>query len=410
MKISKVLSAPGFGGFFNDDQAAIINGAVRDGEFYKGQTETIGFSSIRVPAESLSVGLVLEDGYVAWGDMMSVQYAAASGRDPLFRSEAAMAFLQENMVESLLGQDVCSFKDNTSRLAAFRFNGKPLHVGMLYGLSQALLDAAAHVGRCTMAEQICTEYGLSLVQKPVPIYSQSGDLRKSNVDKMIMKRVDVLPHGLINNLEKFGRQGETFLEYVEWIVNRISKIASSDYSPVLYFDVYGMPGLAFDNDLEQVAEFLGKAARAAASFKLRIESPVGMDTAKAQIEGFATIRRQLKKIGANVEIAVDEWCNTLADIDGFIKAEATDLIQIKMPDLGGIEKSIEAVRRCHSAGVGAYLGGSCTETDISARASIHVGVATQVNMFLAKPGMGVDEAVMIVCNEQARLLAQLEGN
>ncbi|MNP84581.1 Methylaspartate ammonia-lyase [compost metagenome] len=53
------------------------------------------------------------------------------------------------------------------------------------------------------------------------------------------------------------------------------------------------------------------------------------------------------------------------------------------------------------------MGGSCAETDLSARVSVHVAVAVQADMQLAKPGMGVDEAITIVSNEQSRLLAEL---
>ncbi|TIN99608.1 MAG: methylaspartate ammonia-lyase, partial [Mesorhizobium sp.] len=42
-----------------------------------------------------------------------------------------------------------------------------------------------------------------------------------------------------------------------------------------------------------------------------------------------------------------------------------------------------------------------------ARTSVHISVATQADMMLAKPGMGVDEAFSIVGNEQNRLLAML---
>jgi methylaspartate ammonia-lyase len=37
-----------------------------------------------------------------------------------------------------------------------------------------------------------------------------------------------------------------------------------------------------------------------------------------------------------------------------------------MPDLGGIHNSVEAVLACQASGVGAFLGGSCAETDLSA--------------------------------------------
>ena len=108
-----------------------------------------------------------------------------------------------------------------------------------------------------------------------------------------------------------------------------------------------------------------------------------------------------------MELVADEWCNTLEDLEAFLTAEAADLVQLKMPDMGSLHDTIIGIQRCRNAGVGVYLGGSCAETDLSARVSVHIAVAAQVDVMLAKPGMGVDEGYMIVANEQARLLACL---
>ena len=103
----------------------------------------------------------------------------------------------------------------------------------------------------------------------------------------------------------------------------------------------------------------------------------------------------------------DERCNTLDDIRLFAEAGAAHLVQIKMPDVGSIADTARAVLLCKRHGVGAYVGEGCAETDLSARVSVHIAVATQADMMLAKPGMGVDEGISIVGNEQARLLAIL---
>ena len=52
---------------------------------------------------------------------------------------------------------------------------------------------------------------------------------------------------------------------------------------------------------------------------------------------------------------------------------------------------------------GVFVGGSCTETDLSARASVQLAVAAGADQVLAKPGMGVDEAVAITRNEMQRV-------
>lgn len=78
--IKDVILAPGYGSFFDDDQAAIRTGAAHDCFRYLGTPLTPGFTTIRVPARSLSIGLVLSDDVIVWGDMMSVQYLEALTR------------------------------------------------------------------------------------------------------------------------------------------------------------------------------------------------------------------------------------------------------------------------------------------------------------------------------------------
>lgn len=57
--------------------------------------------------------------------------------------------------------------------------------------------------------------------------------------------------------------------------------------------------------------------------------------------------------------------------------------------------------------MGAYVDESCAGADLSARGAVGVAVATRADMMLAKPGMGVDEAISIVGDQQSRLPATL---
>lgn len=98
LTVKDVILAPGNGSFFYDDQAAIRAGVVSDGFCYRGTPVTPGFASIRMPARSLSLGLVLSDGMIIWGDMMSVQYSGAGGRDPLFQIDAIESFTRSVVI------------------------------------------------------------------------------------------------------------------------------------------------------------------------------------------------------------------------------------------------------------------------------------------------------------------------
>ena len=114
-------------------------------------------------------------------------------------------------------------------------------------------------------------------------------------------------------------------------------------------------------------------------------------------------------MGSSAKIIVDEWCTTLEDIKRYSDAHATDIINIMTPQLGGINNAIEAVLYCKKKGIGAYIAGSCNETDKSAQVSAHIALATQADLVAAKPGMGVDEGIMIVFNEMQRTLAILKS-
>ncbi|ANT54565.1 methylaspartate ammonia-lyase [Mesorhizobium amorphae] len=406
MQIKDVLLAPGNGAFFYDDQAAIRSGATQDGFRYVGEPITPGFTSIRIPASSLSIGLVLSDETVVWGDMMNVQYSGAGGRDPLFDANQMSVFTSRVVAPRLFDVDVSRFRTSCAKVFE-PVEHLRLPLAVEYGVSQALLRAAAHLQRKTMAEIICAEFDLPLPTCRVPIYCQSGDAREINVDKMILKAVDVLPHGLINSRQKFGVDGQTFMEFVKWVATRTRQIGRPGYHPMLHFDVYGWIGQEIGLEPQRIADFICKVADAVPDFTLNIESPADFGSTEAQIENYAKIVSILDNRGSSARIVVDERCNTLEDIRLFAEAKATHLVQIKTPDVGSIADTARAVILCKENQVGAYVGGSCTETDLSAQASVHVSVATQADMMLAKPGMGVDEAFSIVGNEQNRLLAML---
>ncbi len=410
MKIIDVIASPGLTGFYFDDQLAIKSGVTHDGFTYLGEPKTPGFKAVRQRGESISVLLILEDGQVASGDCTAVQYSGAGGRDPLFLAEDFIPIILEEIAPRLIGRELESFRKLAGLVeSSKRQNGERYHTAIRYGVSQAILDGVAKAQRKTMTEVILEEYELPMILEPVPIFTQTGDDRYENADKAIIKRAGVLPHALINNVEtKLGKNGELLLDYVEWLRNRILKLGGEDYRPVLHIDVYGTIGLAFEDNVERMVEYFEKLEKAAAPLHLRIEGPMDAGSLEGQIEQLKALRVALKARGIKVEIVADEWCNTYEDIVKFVDAQAADMVQIKTPDLGGIQNTIEAVIYVKKYGVGAYVGGSCNETDSGGRTAVHVSLAARPDQMLAKPGMGVDEGYMIVHNEMNRTLAVLK--
>ena len=409
MKIVDVICSPGRTGFYFDDQRAIKRGAGHDGVFYVGEPVTEGFTAVRQAGESISVMLLLEDGQLAYGDCAAVQYSGAGGRDPLFLARDFIPVIDQYIKPQLVGKEANDFRGLCAMMEAIQVEGKRLHTAIRYGVSQALLDAVAKATGRMMCEVVADEYGCTVSETPVAIFTQSGDDRYDNADKMIIKGAQVLPHALINNVEsKLGAKGEKLAEYVAWLRDRIlANRQSEDYLPVFHIDVYGTIGAAFgNNNYKAMADYIEELGRIAKPFHLRIEGPMDCDCDReTQIEALAGLTAELDSRGCDVELVADEWCNTLEDIKLFADAKAGHMVQIKTPDLGGVNNTIEAVLYCKEKGIGAYQGGTCNETDRSAQVCVHCAMATQPAQILAKPGMGVDEGFMIVYNEMNRILA-----
>ncbi len=409
MKIIKAAFSKGISAFFFDDQRAIKKGAKHDGFVYVGEPVTQGFSRIRQAGQSISVLLLLEDGQVACGDCAAVQYSGAGGRDPLFLAEEYVPYLEKHIKPLLEGMEIGTFRDMAKHFTELVIEGRPLHSAIRYGLSQALLDARAKALHLMPCEVICREYDLPVIAERVPIFGQTGDNRYDNVDKMILKGIEVLPHGLINNVEeKLGRNGEKLREYIRWLANRVKQLRTrEDYRPDLHIDVYGTIGQIFDNDMIKVAEYIASLEKDTYGLNLYIEGPVDMEEKQLQIASLKKITDHLRGISSPVKIVADEWCNTFEDVRDFTDAKSCHMVQIKTPDLGGVQNIVESVIYCRKHGMEAYQGGTCNETDITAKICVHLAVAARAERMLAKPGMGFDEGYTIVNNELERIIAVL---
>jgi len=404
MRVKKIIATDGLGGFWNDDNEAIKRGAEPDGFTYKGKPVTPGFTAIRQPSKAVSVILVLDSGELAHGDCVWVQYGGKrAGREMLASSDQVVPLVHRIVEPWLIKRDLNSFRSLMNEMQ----RDLDLPRAVKYGVSQAVLDAIAKNKRKTMAEVLAEEYGTTIENKPFAFFTQCGDEYHYSVDKMILRRIPVFPHGLIDNAARFRKA----LDYVKWARQRIRELVPDEtYKPILHYDFYGNMGLAFGNDMEKVIDYLRQLEDVAKPFKLQVEDPFHMSSKAEQMEVMSKLRRRIKEEGLALKLVADEWVPTLEDKIDFIKAEAADIYQIKPPDLGSVDKSVEAVLYCKSKGVGAYLGGSSAETARSAEVSVHIALATRPDQVLAKPGMGVDEGVSIMYNEMQRALALIFGS
>jgi methylaspartate ammonia-lyase len=455
-RIARVLAVPATGAGYAEDLAALQAQPLPLGERLTAPALTPGFRAVREVAEAVSIGLVLDSGQVAWGDCVAVSYGGLAGRDPVFRTRHGLAAVQRLVAPALEGRELSSFRElaalvdglGVSRVAAasetpatagsdvadssrrallsapFRalraasrsepdpgaeegvLPGDRLHTAVRYGASQALLAAVALDRATTMAEVIAREWGLPLPRQPVPLHAQCGHERQHNAEKMIVRRIASLPHALVDDLAvQVGLDGGELTRYIRWLRDRIAVLGGEDYCPTIHLDLYGALGQIGDG---QPGRMLGQIygwRTAAEPYRLRLECPVLLGSREAQMEAMITLKDYVRMRGLDVQLVADEWANSLEDIKAFVRAGAADLIQVKMPDLGSVHNAVDALLACKGGGVGAFLGGSYAETDLSARVAVHVALAAQADLLMARPGMGVDEAISLAENEMARTLA-----
>lgn len=408
MKIRQVIYSIGRSGYFNKDLKAVKAGGRPNGSFVEGTPLTPGYKAIVQPGATLAVMLILEDGNVAIGECADVIFSGVAGRDPLFVPETHLQTLRSGVKDWLTGLDVGSFRANADKADQMQVNGSRLHTALRYGITQALLAATALASKITMAEVIAREYGSTLGAEPIGILASCHRGDSLQLDRVIMKRAAVLPHASFTVASDLGPRGEVLMDYAESVAKRVLEVGAPDYKPQIHLDVYGTLGDLFGDDIEGLADYLDRLAKVVAPFDLLIETPAIADSREAQIGIFTRLRAALRTRGTRIGLIADEWCNTLEDIRAFTEAKACDYVQIKTPDLGGINNSIEAVIYCKQNGMGCCLGGTANETDLSARITAQIGLATGPDFMLSKPGIGADEGLMILTNEMLRTIALVQ--
>src|SRR4051812_6592239 len=316
MKIKDVICAEGRSGYMHRDLAAIKSGkAIPDGSLYKGKPLSPGFTHIIEPATIISVMLVLEDGQVAFGDCADVILAGVAGRDPAFNSKGHIDYVRGEVADSLRGRDVGEFKSQAADMDKYTRGGQRLHTAIRYGVSQALLHATALSRKETMAEVISREYGSTIASAPIPILASCHKDDLGQLDRVILKRVELLPHASFQIVsEHVGLQGEKLAAFVRRVASRCKEIGDADYNPQIHVDLYGTLGELFSMQVEPLVEYLARLRQESGTYKLLVESPMIARTQQEQIEKFTATRRLLKERGIDVGLIADEWCNTLADI------------------------------------------------------------------------------------------------
>lgn len=405
-----VLTAKTYGSYYYEDVVTLQHTAVVESERWFTPSQTEGFKTVREMAETISVGLV-SPVHVAWGDCVGVSYAGKSGRRHVLRHDQTQAIIEKTIVPWLRETQIISLRDFDLRWKDFeKRQEESFHPALAYGLSQAVLHFITPDGALfrTIAKEWClSDQKLS----PLPLQGSSGNNRYDNADKMIVRRLAALPHSQVDHREsQVGKDGEVLLSYVAWLKDRIRRLGDATYRPVIHLDVHGAVGAIFANRVNAIVDFLVRIHETLDGLAFRMESVALADSKEGQISLYAAIKNELARRNSPVWIVADEWANTLEDIKMFADSGCVHMIHLKTPDVGSLVDIVDATLHCKAKKMPVLLGGSCIETALSTRATIHLGMVTRPEMVLIKPGMGIDEGYMLCQGEMARIEAESHGS
>ncbi len=350
MRVRSVICSVGRSGYMHRDLMAMKGGAKQDGFIFHGKPLSPGFKKIVEPGTIVSVMLELEDGQIAFGDCADVILAGVAGRDPAFNGEEHIDYLRSEIAPLLKGRDVAKFRANAGEFDQHRRGGKPMHTAVRYGLTQALLHATALSHKKTMAEVIAREYGSTISKTPIPILASGHKDDPLQLDRTILKRAELLPHASFTMVkDHVGLEGEKLLAFAANVVeahqgDRRRRLQAAHPSRRLRHArravrheagaARGLPGPPGAG---------GAALRPAGRIADHRQDPGRADRRLQEAARASCVDK-----GIAVGLIADEWCNTLEDIKLFADVSASDYVQIKTPDLGGINNTIEAVLYCRS--------------------------------------------------------------
>lgn len=390
-------------------------------------------------AAVVSLGLLLADGRVAWGDCIDVGATSA---------ETLITTIQRHIVPLLKGRKLTSFRESSAELDTLQetvflsetvqppapegltrrnlfrvdFEEKlpepivnkweevrPISAAVRYGTSQALLHAFAMAQGMSPTQVICQAYSLRKPDRLVPIHAMLKPQQVKAAKRIFGYKVGTLGFAFDGRdpIVELGRKGEFAQRSVRHLKDAVQAVgAFGQYKPTFYLDLAGGYSVVSENNLGKVLGNLSGLDSAAKPYTVWAADPVDMGECDEQIAQMAELVTLLRMRGSiGTRIVARRYATSLDAVKQFLAAKAAHYLVLDPLELGGLHAVVDAFFACKQAGVGVIVGGHSAETALSAECTAQVALAIQPNTLLAKPASQV--GIVTVGNAMRRALAEL---
>jgi methylaspartate ammonia-lyase len=357
---------------------------------------------------SLQIGLVIDDRQIVWG--RCTFNSAESEIDS--RLQDGSQILQEIIIPSLIGQPLTNIPVLMGQLDQMRRNvtlvmpvsdetppqrrsrrelftsiinpadeisevvERPLEAELRFGVSQALLSAAALVQDVSIVQYATDLYGLTPARTPPFIHLQFDDL--PNPTDLALSRFSAASYGLsvneYNLLKELGKDGIRLQNRVRQLKNRVVSAADRSDNPNLQetaflFDLKGGFGELFEEQTGSIFGALFGLEQVIKPNHLRLVDPVLLDDRQGHIELMKTIQNFLRIRKMKTSLIARAWIETAEDIQAFAENDCCSGVLLEMPDLGTLDRTIQLALAARESGLEVILGGVIGE------AAVHTALA-----------------------------------
>jgi len=333
-----------------------------------------------------SVGVVLDDRYVVWGDCVcsaeATPLSTVAARESIesvvspalvgckLEGFRGLAGAIESLTEIVTAEepiptteedsqtDGISRRDLlTGRLRAearppsppptrFVTSGQPLHPALRYGLSQALLAAVAQDQGLSIAEVIAHEYNLSR-PTAVPLLAQLDTNRPLESLPQPSPHITALgytvPPG--DPADILGDNGVILQRFLRILKERVMAMPGWDTLPRIHVDLRGGLGELYGNNTGQMLGALVGLETSVRPLLLLIEHPIGGDSLPEINAKTRELQEFLRFRKVDVELAAGN-IGTLETARTCAQADACTLLNVTPARVGGLAQSAEAVLAC----------------------------------------------------------------
>ncbi len=232
---------------------------------------------------------------------------------------------------------------------------RPLHPAVRYGLSQALLSAAALAQGVTTAEVMASEYELPPPTAPASLFSTVGTGESTAI--ACAHRVAGLGIDWPGDdpEEELGRNNGRLQGYLRQLTRYLARTAGDEYRPAIHLDVGGGLGALYDHNAGRLLGACYGLERVGEPYPLYLADPVVMDNRDEQVEKMAELKKFVTMRDLSLRLAAGAWIDSPADALAFVEAEAADLLRLDAVRLGGVQRTVETALAARERGAGVLI-------------------------------------------------------